>query len=443
MPAERPQQNQPLSHVFDLAGTSGPPTSTFNPCEISRLPQGAAPGGQSSAPMRIGIDGSNSRQGGGITYLVQLLSAAEPAVSGIGQVSVWGASHLLEQLPLRSWLTRVRVPELEQGGIARLWWQQTRLAAAARVSADMLFSPGGTYLGTFRPFVTMFRNMLPFDPVERRGYGHSPMRAKLELLRHVQAATFRRADGVIFLTEHGRTTIDEVVKVPGSQTIIPHGLHPRFFRPVHRQNGLTEFSFTKPFRWLYVSAIHQYKHPWNVIEAAAALRAEGIPVTIDLVGPPHPGAMDRLKTTIARIDRRGEFVTVTPDIGHQDLPRAYRDADGFVFASTCENMPNSLLEAMAAGLPICCSERAPMPQILGAGGVYCNPESPSSLAAGMKQLMIDPDLRLRTANAAQARARAYDWSRCATDTFTFISETYRRRRHPEGDLKPRTAESLR
>ena len=129
-----------------------------------------------------------------------------------------------------------------------------------------------------------------------------------------------------------------------------------------------------------------------------------------------------------RVDSRGEFVTVTPGIKHHDMARAYRDADGFVFASTCENLPHSLLEAMAAGLPICCSDRAPMPQMLGSGGVYCNPESPLSIASAMKQLIVDPDLRLQTASTAQARARAYDWSRCATDTLKFISETYRRSR---------------
>src|SRR5262245_17283981 len=111
--------------------------------------------------MRVGIDASNLRQGGGITHLVQLLAAADPPASGVAGVLVWGADDVLSQLPDRAWLSRERPDGLESGA-GRMWWQQHRLAAAAR-AVDLLFLPGGTYLGRFRPFVTMFRNMLPFD----------------------------------------------------------------------------------------------------------------------------------------------------------------------------------------------------------------------------------------------------------------------------------------
>jgi hypothetical protein len=46
-----------------------------------------------------------------------------------------------------------------------------------------MFVPGGLCTARYRPFVTMFRNMLPFSERERQPYGWSPMRLKLELLR--------------------------------------------------------------------------------------------------------------------------------------------------------------------------------------------------------------------------------------------------------------------
>lgn len=45
-------------------------------------------------------------------------------------------------------------------------------------------------------------------------------------------------------------------------------------------------------------------------------------------------------------------------IDHDKLTDIYKNADGFVFASSCENQPIILLEAMAAGLPIACSNKA-------------------------------------------------------------------------------------
>jgi glycosyltransferase involved in cell wall biosynthesis len=372
--------------------------------------------------MRVGIDGSNLRQGGGVTHLVQMLEAADPPAEGITRVTVWGSRRLLDELPDRPWLARVHDEALERNGLSRMLWQQRRLASIAGGAADLLFSPGGTYLGSFHPFVTMFRNMLPFAAPERRSYGLSPMRLKLEILRRAQGATFRRADGVIFLTDHARAHILESgITVKGRQAVIPHGLDPRFFGRPKPQPACEQFSAERPYRWLYVSAIHQYKHPWTVAEAVAALRAEGLPLTLDIVGPPYPPAMRRLDETIRRLDPDGSFLFVTPGRSHADLPGVYHAADGFVFASTCENMPNSLLEAMAAGLPIVCSDRAPMPDILQDGGLYCDPRSPASIAAVMKQLMADAPLRARLAAAAQARAREYSWATCAQRTFEFLA----------------------
>jgi glycosyltransferase involved in cell wall biosynthesis len=368
--------------------------------------------------MRVGIDGSNLRQGGGVTHLVQLLQAADPEASGIERVTVWGARALLDVLPERRWLARAHDAALEGNALSRFWWQEHRLAARTAQAADVLFSPGGTYLGAFHPFVTMFRNMLPFDASERRQYGMSRMRLKLELLRRAQAATFRRADGVIFLTEHARAAIlHDGVKVRGRQAVIPHGLDSRFFNAETAARPLDT-----PFRWLYVSAIHRYKHPWNVAEAVATLRNEGLPLSLNIVGPAYPAAGARLLSTVARLDPRGAFISIAGGRAHEDLPALYHGADGFVFASTCENMPNSLLEAMAARLPIACSDRPPMPEILQDGGVYCDPQSPASIADAMRRLMMDAPLRARLAETAQARARVYSWERCARQTFDFLAE---------------------
>lgn len=374
--------------------------------------------------MHIGIDGSNLRQGGGVTHLVQMLAAAEPSISGIQHVTVWGGRQLLDQLPERSWLQRAYQSALDGNGMSRIHWQQRRLASIAGASTDILFSPGGTYLGSFRPFATMFRNMLPFSAVERRAYGLSRMRLKLEVLRHTQAATFRRAAGVIFLTDYAKAKVlAEGVIIRGRQAVIRHGLDPRFFGERTPQPAWDEFSTSRPYRWLYVSAIHQYKHPWNVAEAVASLRGDGLPVALEIVGPPYRPALVRLEKVVRRLDPAGSFLSIAPGRTHAELPAVYSAADGFIFASTCENMPNSLLEAMAAGLPIVCSDRAPMPDILGGGGLYCDPHSVTSLTSTMKQLMVNPELRTRLVAVAQARAVDYTWTKCARATFDFLAET--------------------
>lgn len=358
-----------------------------------------------------------------MTHLVQLLEAADPQPAGIDRVTVWGGRHLLDQLPTRPWLSAVHQPTLDGNALARFDWQQRRLTSRAAAAADLLFTPGGTYLGRFRPFVTMFRNMLPFDRAERARYGMSAMRVKLSLLHAAQTATFRRADGVIALTEYAVRVLRRTVRLRGRDAVIPHGIDDRFLDPPRAQVPIEAFSSANPFRWLYVTSIHPYKHPWNVAEAVASLRAAGFPVALEIVGPSYGPSGDRLARTIDRLDPRREFITVTPAMPHRDLPGIYGAANAFVFASTCENMPNTLLEAMASGLPIACSNRPPMPDVLADGGVYFDAEDSVSIADALKRLLADPALRTAAATIAWHRARQYSWRRCAHETFEFLRDT--------------------
>ena len=71
----------------------------------------------------------------------------------------------------------------------------------------------------------------------------------------------------------------------------------------------------------------------------------------------------------------------------------YGQMDCVLFASSCENMPNILLEGMSSGLPIVCSNRGPMPEILKTAGEYFNPESIESICAAIMKLYNSVELR--------------------------------------------------
>jgi glycosyltransferase involved in cell wall biosynthesis len=101
------------------------------------------------------------------------------------------------------------------------------------------------------------------------------------------------------------------------------------------------------------------------------------------------------------------------------------DADIFVFASSCENMPNILLEGMASGFPIACARRGPMEEVLGEAGVYFDPENATSIEKALRTLIDDTDLRARCAEAAYARATEYSWDRCTRETFAFLERIAR------------------
>lgn len=377
--------------------------------------------------LRVGIDASNIRAGGGVTHLVELLRAAEPEAHGIVQVTVWGGASTIAALPKKSWLTAVHEPLLDKALPFRVWWNATRLSRAARESCDLLFVPGGRYSGSFRPFVSMSQNLLPFDSVASRLGGAPERIVRMAILRRLQSRAFSRADGVIFLTETARRIVLEEMHppVPRLSAVIPHGISDSFRRPPRPQSEFASFSLERPFRWLYVSIVDFYKHQPEVARAVAALRAQGAPIAVDFVGPGYGPALKDFHEALRAVDPAGDFLRYLGCVDHSRLPSLYAEANGFIFASSCENLPNILLEAMAAALPIACSNRSVMPEVGGDAVEYFDPRDVTSLSAALDRLMRDRGRRERLASAAATAAAGYSWKRCADDTFRFLSRVAR------------------
>lgn len=173
---------------------------------------------------------------------------------------------------------------------------------------------------------------------------------------------------------------------------------------------------------LYVSIIDQYKHQWYVVEAVAALRKQGLPVVLDLVGPAYPPALQRLNAILDSVDAERRWVHYHGAIPHTELHAMYAEVDMGISASTCETFGMVLLEAMASGLPIACSSKQPMPEVVGETGVYFDPEQPEDIARALCELLESLHLRTKLAQAGYERAQQYSWGHCADRTFAFLAD---------------------
>ncbi len=373
--------------------------------------------------MRLGIDASNIRTGGGLTHLAELLNAAEPYKHGITRVTVWAGKQTIDSLPVKPWLKCVHEPLLDQSLPMRTYWQMAKLPRLADEQCDLLFVPGGSYVGGFRPFATMSHNLLPFESEESRRYGVSWMFLKMWLLRWSQARSFRNADGMIFLSRYARFAVNLATRIYGEQPIIPHGINTSFYRSPRKQKPISAYSMADPFRFLYVSKVEPYKHQWHVVEAVAQLRKVGMPVALDLIGGIEcQSSGKRLLQAISREDAEGNFIHWLDHVPYTELPQYYHRADAFIFASSCENLPNILLEAMASGLPIASSDWGPMPEVLEEAGTYFDAERPEDIAEALQALLTDTAFRERCATQAYELARKYSWERCARETFSYLAE---------------------
>ncbi len=234
--------------------------------------------------MILGIDASNIHAGGGVTHLRKILEYAEPEINNISQVMVWGGRIPLDQLPQKSWLDLRNISVLNKPLHRRLLWQQTELSKLAQKDSDLLFVPGGLYMGSFRPYVTMFQNMQIFETKERNCERNKEW-LRLKLLQLAQSQTFQKASGLICLSEYARNYLTQhhpqlIARTPVQ--LIFHGTEN--FR--NENSVLRNQSSNGPQipRILYVSTVKKYKHQWTLIDAVGLLREEGIPIELHLVG---------------------------------------------------------------------------------------------------------------------------------------------------------------
>lgn len=381
--------------------------------------------------MHLAIDASNIRQGGGVTHLAQLLRAANPLEAGIVHVTVWTSAATAAKLPDAPWLTKLSPSWTEAGLFRRVLGQQFILGhEMARCSCDALFSPGGTLpFHVEVPVVTMSQNMLPFEPEEAARFGYwSWMRLKMWLLRQSQSRSFRKADGLIFLTNYARTGVSPWLgRSKALQAIIPHGVESRFASDPKPQLNARDYSPERPFTFLYVSNLMPYKHQIEVAQAATELRRAGWPIRVRFVGADWGAYGQQFRETLRQLDPKEEFLIWRGGMPFSVLHTEYKAAEAFLFASSCENLPNTLIESMTAGLPIASSKCGPMPEVLSEAGIYFDPLKPSEIAEAMRRLVKDVDLRARLATQARVLSLAYSWRQCARATFRFVASVVAQR----------------
>ena len=371
--------------------------------------------------MIIGIDATNLRIGGGVTHIKNLLISMDRIRKRSLKVFIWSNQKLLDEINDYSWLEK-SIFLHKNKFFKRFFWQYFILSKKAKLhKCDVLLIPGGSYIGNFSPTVIMSRNMLPFEYSELSRYGFSFMTIRLLMLRFVQKTSFRRANGLIFLSNYAK---DKVLKVLGDYDlktkIIPHGVNKIFYQKVKKQKPINSFSVTSPFRLIYVSIIDVYKHQCSVAKAISIIRKKSIPVTIDFIGPSYKPSLKKFNKKVTLLDPDKEFLNYLGKVDYNLLPQYYRKSDMALFASSCENMPNILLEMMASGLPIACSNRGPMPEIYGSRGYYFDPEDPEEIAEIILKLILNVDKRQKLSKHSSERAKLFNWGKTTSETLSFM-----------------------
>jgi len=187
-------------------------------------------------------------------------------------------------------------------------------------------------------------------------------------------------------------------------SVIPNG-HPIDTRPapINRRTVRASVGVAQDERMLL--CVGRLIDTKRVTDAVAALHllGGGIPAKLVIVG--DGPERDSLENEVANAGLRQKVVFAGQ---RTDVGELLQAADAFVFPSETEGLPNSLIEACLAGLPIvACNVRGVSDVVKhGETALLVSPRSPTDLAAAIRRLLANPAEASRLATAAQNRARS-------------------------------------
>lgn len=374
--------------------------------------------------MIIAIDASNIKDRGGLKHLLELINNVDISRHNVTKVLIYGGNQL-DHLPEKEWLEKKKVNLLMKGGFFfESLWKIFYAEKEFINNANIVFAPGGTFYSRKIPYISMSQNMLVFEKEEAERYGFSFIRLRLFLLKVLQKRSFINAGGIIFISNYAKEYILSVVTNFNLRNrVIYFGSSSNFLHEIKKQYHISNYSKLKPYKILYVSILDVYKHQHILVQAIEKLiRNKNYPLELTLIGPKYDPFYKKYLKTIANIDD-SSFVKYLGPIPYNKINENYREADLFVFASSCENMPNILIEAMTSGLPIACSNMGPMQEFLKDAGEYFNPLNVDSIAEAIEKLISNPALRYDHAKKANLITKDLSWKKCADETFDFIINT--------------------
>jgi len=375
------------------------------------------------------IDASNIRDGGGLTHLEELIRSFDGEKHNKLKITIFGGSNLAA-LPNNNYVKKKSLQILNKSLIFRLIWQQLLFPfIIKREKFNFLLSPGGIIpIFSSVPCVVISQNILPFDNQSMRYYGiFSKKFLKFWLIRYAQIISFKKSYGIIFLSEFAKKTILKICgKIKADVQVIPHGINKRFFLEPRYQRKIKTYNPSNPFKLLYVSAIDTYKHQLDLISAVSRLiNNENLPIKLYFAGGSrNKKYFDEFVKTIDKLDPNKLIFTYLGNLPYLNLHKLYHESDSFIFASSCENLPNIVLEAMASGLPIASSTYGPLPEILNSNAIFFDPSDTSSIYSALKKIVTDENRRAEISQECFKSSKKYSWDTCSKQTFNFIIETF-------------------
>ena len=294
-----------------------------------------------------------------------------------------------------------------------------------RLGADLYHAP--SFMVPFRAFrrggggrVRCVATIHDVIPLVVPDYAPRSRTSRLRpLFRLALREAARRADALLTVSETSRRDIVSALRLGPADAarvrVVPNGVDPAFFAAGEGRPPVRAADDPAPRVLLYVGRTDPYKNVPLLVEAFAAARARAPrPLRLVVAGsrdPRYPEAEARARAL--GVADAVEFAGALP---FAELVARYRSADLLVHPSRYEGFGLQIAEAMAAGLPVACSDGGAAPEVAGgAARVVPLAGGAPAFADAILALLSDPAELARLREAGLRRAALFSWDRAARE----------------------------
>jgi glycosyltransferase involved in cell wall biosynthesis len=350
--------------------------------------------------LRVLIDGTMARGGGGFTYLVNIL----PHLTRLARQDRFRllirSERLARALPELPNLEVELLPPVGLGG--RLRFTHVEIPRMAEVwGADLFFSAGETApIWAPCPTIASFRNPNVFTNLDL-GWSWKQV-LRLHTLRALARVSAWRCDRVMFVSNDSAEWIGDSLRLPAERrTVIHHGIDRDKWRPGAERAG-------HPWPYiLSVSSIYRYKNFVRLIEAYSELAQMNadVPDLVIIGDDQDPEYSERMEEARLETGSLAENIHILGEVPYEDIRAYYAGAELFVFPSYLETFGHPLLEAMASEVPVVAADIPVFREIAADAALYADPHSPTSIARAMESALFGLETRkLLTKRGVEALA---------------------------------------
>jgi glycosyltransferase involved in cell wall biosynthesis len=232
----------------------------------------------------------------------------------------------------------------------------------------------------------------------------------------------RAADAIIAVSRHTKRDIIELYGAPAQKIhVIYEGIDERF-SPVDAagvEAVRQKYTIERPYL-LMVGTLEPRKNHVAALHALARLKADGFPHCLVIAGG-HGWLFDPIQSLVGELQLTPDVI-FTGRVPDEDLPALYSGADSFLMPSLYEGFGFPVLEAMACGTPVVCSNVSSLPEVAGDAALLVDPEHEDALAQAVGRVLADPELSAQLRCSGEVQAARFRWIDCAEATVALYTE---------------------